>query len=63
MNKITNKRKKRRKLMALVEVSEELSFRTNHRYIINRKTNNIVCMVPWQLWTIISNCHFYIKYK
>ena len=44
-----------------VRWSEELSFRANHRYIINRKTDNSVCLVPWQLWTIIWNCHFYIK--
>ena len=42
--------------------SEELSFQVNHRYIINGKTNNSVCLVPWQLWTIIWNYHFYIIY-
>ena len=38
-----------------------LSFQANHCYIINGKTNNSMCLVPWQLWMIISNCHFYIK--
>ena len=45
--------------MALVEVygsQRSLAFD-----IINGKTNNSVCLVPWQLWTIIWNCHFYIK--
>ena len=44
-----------------VRWSEELSFQANHRYIINGNTNNSVCLLAWQLWTIIWTCHFYIK--
>ena len=40
-----------------VRWAEELSFRANHRYIINGNTNNSVCLVPWQLWTIICQYH------
>ena len=39
----------------------ELSFEANHRYIRKGNTNNSVCLVPWQLWTIIWNYNFYIK--
>ena len=51
--------------MALVEVyggQRSLAVElTTAIIIINGKTNNSVCLVPWQLWTIIWNCHFYIK--
>ena len=49
--------------MALVEVysaQRSLAFELTTA-IINGKTNNSMCLVPWQLWTIIWNCHFYIK--
>ena len=48
--------------MALVEVyggQRSLAFELTTA-ILYGNTNNSVCLVPWQLWTIIWNCHFYI---